>query len=69
MGHGVTEQLDAADVFVLPSRQEGLPRAMIEAMARSLPCVGSDVGGISELIPDWVVPPNDPQALALKFSS
>ncbi len=50
-GDGVRALLDASDVFVLPSRGEGLPRAMIEAMARALPCIGSDIGGIRELIP------------------
>jgi glycosyltransferase involved in cell wall biosynthesis len=46
----VTRELDAADVFVLPSRCEGLPRALIEAMARALPCIASNVGGIPELL-------------------
>ena len=60
--------LDHADLFALPSRTEGLPRAMIEAMARGLPCVGSDVGGIPELISvDALVPPNDAPALAAKI--
>lgn len=64
-GEAVRTQLDRADVFVLPSRQEGLPRAMIEAMARGLPCIGSTVGGIPELIPsEDLVPPNDAMALA-----
>lgn len=42
--------LDESDVFVLASRTEGLPRAIVEAMARALPCIGSNVGGIPELI-------------------
>lgn len=61
----VYAMLDQADLFVLPSRQEGLPRAMIEAMARALPCIGSTVGGIPELLPaEDLVPPNDVGALA-----
>lgn len=61
----VRQELDRADLFVLPSRQEGLPRAMIEAMARGLPCIGSTVGGIPELLPPQdLVPPNDVAALA-----
>jgi len=64
----VRAELDHADLFVLPSRQEGLPRAMIEAMARGLPCIGSRVGGIPELLPaENLVPPGDPSALARKI--
>jgi glycosyltransferase involved in cell wall biosynthesis len=46
----VVTELDRADLFVLASRTEGLPRAVIEAMARGLPCLGSEVGGIPELL-------------------
>jgi glycosyltransferase involved in cell wall biosynthesis len=64
----VRAELDQADLFVLPSRQEGLPRAMIEAMARALPCIGSTVGGIPELIAAAdLVPPDDTGALARKI--
>lgn len=64
-GPAVRAELDRADLFVLPSRQEGLPRAMIEAMARGLPCVGSTVGGIPELLAsEDLVPPGDAEALA-----
>jgi glycosyltransferase involved in cell wall biosynthesis len=64
----VRAELDQSHLFVLPSRQEGLPRAMIEAMARAVPCLGSTVGGIPELLPaDDMVPPNDAPALARKI--
>jgi glycosyltransferase involved in cell wall biosynthesis len=67
-GEAVRAQLDAADLFVLPSKTEGLPRAMIEAMARALPCIGSDVGGIPELLaPEDLVPAGDAAALASKI--
>ena len=61
-------QLERADLFVLPSHQEGLPRAMVEAMARALPCIGSTVGGIPELLPpEDMVPPGNVTALATKI--
>jgi glycosyltransferase involved in cell wall biosynthesis len=67
-GQAVRAELDRADLFTLPSRQEGLPRAMIEAMARGLPAIGSTVGGIPELLPaDDLFPPNDVPALAAKI--
>jgi glycosyltransferase involved in cell wall biosynthesis len=67
-GAEVRRELDNADLFVLPSRQEGLPRALLEAMARALPAIGSTAGGIPELLePEDLVPPNDPQALAGKL--
>lgn len=55
-GHVETPQqvraiLDGADLFAMPSRTEGVPRALVEAMARGLPCIGSDIGGIPELLP------------------
>ena len=60
--------LDTGDLFVLPSRTEGLPRAMIEAMARALPCIGSSVGGIPELLDaEDLVMPGDAQGLATKI--
>jgi len=48
----VIGHLDNADMFVMPSRTEGLPRALIEAMARGLPCLATNVGGIPELLED-----------------
>lgn len=67
-GAAVRAELDQADLFVMPSRAEGLGLAFIEAMARGLPCIGSTVGGISEFLhPDDMVPPGDVQALARKI--
>ncbi len=67
-GAAVRAQLDASDLFVLPSRTEGLPRALLEAMARALPCVGSSVGGIPELLsPSELVTAGDSSALARKL--
>jgi glycosyltransferase involved in cell wall biosynthesis len=57
--------LDSAALFAFPSRTEGLPRALIEAMARGLPAVGSDIGGIPELLDSsYLVPVGEHEALA-----
>ena len=67
-GDAVREQMDQADVLVLPSRQETLGQVIVEAMARGLPCIGSTTGGIPEMLPsDVLVPPNDVNALARKI--
>lgn len=41
---------DSLDMYIQPSLQEGLPRALIEAMSRGLPCYGTRTGGIPELL-------------------
>jgi glycosyltransferase involved in cell wall biosynthesis len=62
------QHLDVADIFVLPSRNEGFSNAIIEAMAASLPVVATDVGGNAEAVQagvtGFIVPPNDPAALS-----
>jgi starch synthase len=66
----VGAHLSAADVYVLPSRQEGLPVAIIEAMATGLPVVAADAPGVRDIIGSGddaagvVVPVEDPVALA-----
>ncbi len=47
--------IDNLDVYLIPSLQEGLPRALIEAMSRGCPCIGSNVGGIPELLEDQYI--------------
>ena len=42
--------LSEMDLYIQPSLQEGLPRAMIEAMSVGMPIIGSNAGGIPELI-------------------
>ena len=42
--------LEQSDLYVMPTRAEGLPRVIIEAMAKGLPCLTTDVSGNSELV-------------------
>ena len=49
-GDEVFNFLDTLDVYLHPSRTEGLPRALVEAMGRGCPCLASNVGGIPELL-------------------
>jgi len=64
----VPEMLALLDVFVFPSHYEGLPGAVIEAMAAGLPIVATDVDGNGELLTHeetgLLIPPHDAGALA-----
>lgn len=63
--HMIPTMLDEVDIYLQPSRQEGLPRAVIEAMARGCVVIGARTGGIPELINNpWIVPSGDFQAIA-----
>ena len=69
----IPDILAACDIFALASDYEGLPVAVIEAMAAGLPVVATAVGGIPELVEHevtgMIVPPRDRQALAGALSS
>ncbi|CCJ85101.1 Colanic acid biosynthesis glycosyl transferase WcaL [Cronobacter dublinensis 582] len=77
--HEVKAMLDEADLFLLPSvtgvdgDMEGIPVALMEAMAVGIPVVSTLHSGIPELIDaeksGWLVPENDPQALAEKLQA
>ncbi len=59
--------MEEADIYLQPSLQEGLPRAVIEAMATGCPCIGSRAGGIPELIPEkYLIAKRDPADLCRK---
>jgi L-malate glycosyltransferase len=59
--------LEAGDAFIMTSRTEGVPLALLEAMAQGLPCIATAVGGIPELLNDGcgiLIEPHDPEATA-----
>jgi glycosyltransferase involved in cell wall biosynthesis len=62
------EVLRAADLFILPSREEGMSIALLEAMALGIPLVASSIAGNRRLVSDFkhgrLAPPDDPKALA-----
>ena len=70
LGHreDVHDLLSIYDVFVLPSLSEGMPLALLEAMAAGLPAIATGVGGVTEVLEDrktgLLVPPGDSGALA-----
>lgn len=68
----VSKVLMAADGFVMSSKSEGLPMALLEAMAAGVPCVATAVGGIPNLFGDdrgLAVPAQDANALADAMTS
>ena len=64
---GARRLLGEMDVFVLPSRNEGFPLSIVEAMLAARPVVATDVGSVREAVVDgetgYVVPPDDEPAL------
>jgi len=75
LGHrtDVPALLNAADLFVLPTYREGLPRSIIEAMASGLAVIATDIPACRELVREHetglLVPPRDWQALAAAIAS
>lgn len=64
----VRKYLGAAHLFTLPSRAEGIPRALLEAMAAGLPAICSNVGAMPDLLdPRWIVQPGSVHQLRAKF--
>jgi len=64
-GQAVFDWLDTVDIYIQPSFQEGLPRALVEAMSRACPALGSTAGGIPELLaPECTHKPGDYQKLS-----
>ena len=65
------EVLNAMDVFVLPSLNEGMSNTLLEAMASGLPVVATRVGGNPELVEEnssgWLFPPGDIRELASRL--
>jgi len=50
--YDIADILSASDIFAFPTRAEGMPLAILEAMAADLPCIATSVGGIPEVIKD-----------------
>ncbi|MEX0729489.1 MAG: glycosyltransferase [Aquisalimonadaceae bacterium] len=64
VGEPVLQWLDEVDLYLQPSFQEGLPRALIEAMSRACPALASTCAGIPELLEgDCLVRPGDAKSL------
>ncbi|HEY3191011.1 MAG TPA: glycosyltransferase family 4 protein, partial [Solirubrobacteraceae bacterium] len=72
IGADLDPSYESADLLVLPSRAETYGMVVTEALARGLPVVAADVGGVAEALghgragirPGMLVPPDDPAALA-----
>jgi glycosyltransferase involved in cell wall biosynthesis len=66
----VPDYFRAADLYLMPSEEEGFPRVLLEAMAAGCPFIAFDVGGVRDILPpslmECVVPPRDPGAFARK---
>ncbi|HUX10255.1 MAG TPA: glycosyltransferase family 4 protein, partial [Terriglobia bacterium] len=63
----------ALDLYIMPSRSEGLGSSALLAMAHALPVIATNVGGVPEIVEEgrtgWLVPPESPEALASAMSA
>lgn len=66
----ITQFLDELDIYIQPSKQEGLPRATIEAMSRGCLCIGSHIAGIPELLlKEYLFPKGNVKAIVRILSN
>jgi len=69
----VIKYYEKADIFIMPSMEEGFPRVLLEAMAMGVPYVASDVGAVRELSPEiaqrFLVKPGDVEMFAHKLEA
>ncbi|MGD9581937.1 MAG: glycosyltransferase family 4 protein [Vampirovibrionia bacterium] len=71
-GNDVANAYKNADIFVLPSYNEGLPMSILEAMSYSLPIISTPVGGIPDAVIEnnngYLIPPGDSELLAKRIN-
>ena len=69
-GKEVFNWLDTKDIYIQPSRTEGLPKAALEAMSRGLPVISSGIGGLADITyPSLIIPPEEYKGLSYAVKS
>jgi len=71
--HDLPKLLGSFDLYIHPARFEGMPNALLEAMAAARPIIATNVDGNRDLIQDgvhgWLVPPDNPKAMAMAIGA